>query len=283
MQIVETAEELRAAIAELRTAGKRIGFVPTMGALHRGHLSLVTAAQRECDAVVVSIFVNPTQFGEGEDFEDYPRPVEKDIAQLAADNVTLVFTPSVETMYPPAATTWVEVTGPLTQMWEAAQRPEHFRGVTTVVATLFHLVWPDVAYFGQKDYQQVAVIRRMTRDLQFPIEIQACPTVREPNGLALSSRNAYLNEKQRSAALSLSKGLFAARKSFESGERDGAVLQSAVNAIFDAHPSVNVDYIAVVDPDSLQPLEAIEKAGVILVAARVGKTRLIDNIVLGEF
>lgn len=280
MQIIETAKELRAAVAALRAAGKRIGFVPTMGALHRGHLSLVAAAKRKCDVVVVSIFVNPTQFGPSEDFDRYPRPLKRDVEQLDTEGVDIVFTPPPETMYPPGAATWVEVVGPLTESWEAAHRPEHFRGVTTVVTTLFHLVVPDMAFFGQKDYQQSAVIRQMTRDLQFPIEIQVCPTVREPDGLALSSRNQYLDEEQRRQALSLSKGLFAAREQFAAGQRSAKGLRTTVSKLLAEYKGVDTDYVAVVDPDDLSSLEDIDERCVVLIAARVGKTRLIDNIVL---
>lgn len=281
MQIIESAEELRQAISTARAGGKRVGFVPTMGALHRGHLSLVAAAKRECDCVVVSIFVNPTQFGPGEDFEKYPRPLEADTKQLAKEAVDIVFTPNKETMYPAGAVTWVEVEGPLTESLEAAHRQQHFRGVTTVVATLFHVVGPDVAYFGQKDYQQSVIIRRMTDDLRFPINIQVCPTVRDPDGLALSSRNQYLDEAQRQQALALSKGLFAARQLFDSGERSAKGLRSAVKSVFAEHPDVEIDYIEVVQPDSLAPIEGqIGEQAAVLVAARVGKTRLIDNLTL---
>ncbi len=280
MQIIDSAEELRAAIAVARSDGKRVGFVPTMGALHRGHLSLVAAAMRDCEFVVVSIFVNPTQFGPGEDYEQYPRHLEADTRQLEKEGVNIAFTPTEETMYPPGAVTWVDVEGPLTSSWEAEHRPQHFRGVTTVVAKLFHLVWPDVAYFGQKDFQQSAIIQRMTTDLRFPIKIQVCPTVRDPDGLALSSRNQYLNETQRKQATGLSKGLFKARQLFESGERSAKGLRSAMKSVLAEHTNVDVDYLAIVDPDTLAPIDQILEKAVVLVAARVGKTRLIDNLIL---
>ncbi|MDA7977630.1 MAG: pantoate--beta-alanine ligase [Pirellulales bacterium] len=280
MRIIEAEDELRTAVSAARAAEKRIGFVPTMGALHQGHLSLVSAAKRECDLVAVSIFINPTQFGPNEDYDKYPRTLNEDTKLLAGEDVDLVFTPARETIYPEGCSTWVEVEGLLTRTLEAAQRPEHFRGVTTVVAKLFQLVAPDVAYFGRKDFQQSVVIRRMTHDLCYPIDIQVCETIRDPDGLALSSRNQYLNEKQRQQALSLSKGLFAARAMFEHGERHGDALHVAVQAVFDEYADVSVDYIAIVDPETLEPLETVVDRCAVLIAARVGQTRLIDNLML---
>lgn len=283
MSLVQSTADLRSLLAAERAKGNRIGFVPTMGALHRGHMSLVSAARRECDVVVASIFVNPTQFGPGEDFERYPRTLDADCELLAQENVEYVFAPPVEEVYPPGAQTWVEVQGPATATLEGVRRPGHFRGVTTVVATLFHLVGPDVAYFGQKDYQQTVVLRQMTRDLAFPLEIRVCPTVRDPDGLALSSRNQYLSEPERAQALSLSRGLFSARETFDTGERNPAALRNVVQDTLQSTNGVAIDYVAIVDPETLAPLEGAQSAErcVIAIAARVGKTRLIDNLILG--
>ena len=262
-----------------RHKGKRLGLVPTMGALHDGHLSLVRAAKSKCDVVVVSIFVNPTQFGPNEDFAKYPRSFERDCALLEKENVDVVFAPSVEEMYPPGAVTYVTVEG-LSEKLCGKSRPGHFRGVTTVVAKLFHIVEPDVAFFGQKDAAQVAIIRRMVRDLNFPVEIVACPIVREADGLALSSRNAYLDPGQRKSALVLFGSLIHAQEMFARGERDATKLLAVGRETFRKEPAVRLDYFEIVNPDTLDPLTQISKPALVAVAAFVGTTRLIDNVML---
>ncbi len=252
-----------------------------MGALHDGHLSLVRAAKAQCDAVAVSIFVNPTQFGPTEDLARYPRPFERDCDLLEKEGIEILFAPPVEEIYPRSnnAGTWVHVEG-LSEKLDGHSRPSHFRGVTTIVSKLFHIVEPDAAYFGQKDAAQLAVIRRMVRDLNFPVEIVACPIVREADGLAMSSRNAYLNREERSRALVLQRSLQEARKRFEGGERSAARLISAAKNIFAGEPQVVLDYFELVDPDTLDPVESISQKTLVAVAAYVGSTRLIDNLVL---
>lgn len=263
-----------------RRAGRRVGFVPTMGALHDGHLSLVDLAARSAPTVLMSVFVNPLQFGPGEDFARYPRDLERDRALAAGRGVTALFVPGVEVMYPPGSETRV-VPGPTAERWEGAMRPGHFTGVLTVVAKLFNLVQPDVAVFGQKDIQQVTLIRRMVRDLDLPIEIAVGRTVREPDGLALSSRNAYLTGAERGQALSLSRSLRAADTLWRAGEAEAPRLESRMREQFHAAPGVTVDYIAIVHPETLVPVERAEHGTIVAVAARVGRTRLLDNHVLG--
>jgi pantoate--beta-alanine ligase len=250
-----------------------------MGALHEGHLSLVRAARASCDAVAASIFVNPLQFGPAEDLAKYPRSFERDRELFEAEDVALLFAPSVEEMYPSGAVTWVTVEE-LSGKLDGRSRPGHFRGVITVVAKLFHIVEPDAAFFGQKDAAQVAIIRRMVRDLNFPVEIVACPIVREPDGLAMSSRNAYLDPPQRKQALVLHRSLLQAKKSWQSGERDAAKLVAAAREEFAGEKSVRLDYLEIVDPDSLDPVESAAGGALVAVAAFVGTTRLIDNILL---
>jgi pantoate--beta-alanine ligase len=279
MKICNTIEEMRAACRAARGAGKRLGFVPTMGALHEGHLSLVWAAKASCDVVAASIFVNPTQFGAGEDLAKYPRTFDRDRELLERDGVELLFAPAVEEMYPAGAVTWVTVEG-LSERLDGRSRPGHFRGVTTVVAKLFHIVEPDVAFFGQKDAAQVAIIRRMVRDLNFPVEIVACPIVREEDGLAMSSRNAYLNGEQRKQALVLHRSLMRVRKLWESGERNAERLTAAGGEEVAGEGSVRLDYFEIVDPDDLEPAEKVGSGALVAVAAWVGTTRLIDNILL---
>ncbi len=264
-----------------RSGGRRLGFVPTMGALHEGHLSLVRAARAACDWVAASIFVNPTQFGPTEDLGKYPRNFERDRDLLAKEGVELLFAPSVEEMYPAGAATWVTVNG-LSDKLDGRSRPGHFRGVTTVVAKLFHIVEPDAAFFGQKDAAQVAIIRRMVRDLNFPVQIIACPIVREPDGLAMSSRNAYLDPQERKHALVLPRALLRVKGLWESGEREASRLLAAGLSEF-AEDSVRLDYFQIVDADSLEPVEEAGEGALVAVAAFVGSTRLIDNLVLGEF
>ncbi len=263
-----------------RRAGRRVGFVPTMGALHAGHLSLVDLAARAAPTVLMSVFVNPLQFGPGEDFARYPRDLDRDRALAAGRGVTALFVPGVAVMYPPGSETRV-VPGPTAERWEGAMRPGHFTGVLTVVAKLFNLAQPDVAVFGQKDIQQVTLIRRMVRDLDLPIEIVVGPTVREPDGLALSSRNAYLSPGEREQALALSRSLRAAEVLWRAGEAEAPRLESRMREQFHTAPAVTVDYIAIVDPDTLAPVKRAEPGTIVAVAARVGRTRLLDNHVLG--
>ena len=279
MQVFDTVSGLRKFLAAHRAASKRIGLVPTMGYLHTGHLSLVQAARRECDVVVMSIFVNPKQFGPQEDFATYPRDMEGDLRQAREAGVDAVFAPSVEEMYPLDFLTEVavhELTAPLC----GASRPGHFNGVTTVVAKLFNIVGPDRAYFGQKDYQQVTVLRKMATDLCMPLEVITCPTVREPDGLAMSSRNAYLNPTERQAALVLSRALHLAEERLAQGERQGARLTATLCDCIAKEPLARIDYVAVCDPDTLREVEQISGTVLVALAVYIGKTRLIDNTLL---
>lgn len=278
MEALHSLREMRIRSRSARARGSRLGLVPTMGALHEGHLSLIRAAKAKADVVAASIFVNPTQFGPNEDFTRYPRNLEKDLALLEREGVDLVFVPSIEEMYPQQSVTWVTVEG-LSDRLCGKSRPGHFRGVATVVAKLFNIVDPDTAFFGQKDAAQVAVIRRMVRDLNMPVAIEVCPIVREPDGLALSSRNAYLSPEQRKDALVLFRALTRTRELFESGERNPATLIDAAKK-FAGSPAVRLDYIEIVDPNELAPLTTIDQPALVAVAAFVGNTRLIDNIVL---
>jgi pantoate--beta-alanine ligase len=280
MDRVRTGEELVATVGAWRAAGRRVGFVPTMGALHEGHLSLVRLARERTDRVVVSIFVNPTQFGPGEDLELYPRREEEDAALLAPEGCDLLFLPDCDLVYPPGHATFVEPGGAAEGL-EGALRPGHFRGVATVVLALLHLVRPHLAVFGEKDAQQLAVVRQMVRDLHLPVEIVAGPTVRADDGLALSSRNAYLGADERQAALALYRALTAARVQVESGERDAGRLRARMQELLAGAPLVRPQYAEVVDRDSFCPVSRLEDRPVVLpVAAHVGSTRLIDNTVL---
>jgi pantoate--beta-alanine ligase len=275
MKICTTIAEVRAACS----GHKRLGLVPTMGALHEGHLSLIRAAKAQCDSVAVSIFVNPTQFGPTEDLSKYPRQFEQDCRLLEKEDVDILFAPPVEAIYPNGAVTWVVVEG-LSEKLDGRSRPGHFRGVTTIVAKLFHIVQPKVAFFGQKDAAQLAVIRHMVRDLNFPVEIVACPIVREGDGLAMSSRNAYLNPEERGRALVLYRSLQQVQEQFRSGERNAAALISTGKGVIAQEPQVVLDYFEIVDPDTLDAVERVERKALVAVAARVGSTRLIDNVVL---
>ncbi len=279
LRILTKIEEMRAASRAGRQSGTRLGLVPTMGALHEGHLSLMRAARALCDAVAASIFVNPTQFGPNEDLAKYPRSFERDCDLLERERVDFLFAPSVEEMYPAGAATWVTVEE-LSSRLDGRSRPSHFRGVTTVVSKLFHIVGPDVAFFGQKDAAQLAIIRRMVRDLNFPVEIVACPIVREPDGLAMSSRNAYLNPEQRRQALVLHRSLMHVQDLSEAGEQNAAKLLEAGRAEFSNEPTVRLDYFEIVNPQTLDPVEDVSAGALVAVAAYVGATRLIDNIVL---
>ena len=277
MKVAETLEELWTERSHLKIP---VGLVPTMGYLHEGHLSLVRKAREECASVVVSVYVNPTQFGPQEDLTKYPRDLERDLDLLRNEKVDLVWTPNDAIMYPKSYQTWVtveEVTKPL----EGSIRQGHFRGVATVVSKLFNAVQPQKAYFGQKDAQQAAVIRQMRRDLNFPIAIVVCPTMREPDGLAMSSRNVYLNPEERKAAVVLSRGLFKAKSAFESGEHEADRLRRMVLDTLATEPLVKVQYVSCADPDGLQELEGKLERGLISLAVTIGKTRLIDNIVVG--
>ena len=279
MDICKTIEETRAAARAARLAGLRLGLVPTMGALHDGHLSLVRAAKAQCDAVVVSIFVNPLQFGPQEDLARYPRTFERDCELLDDEGVEFVFAPAVEEMYPEKAITYVTVEG-LSDKLCGRSRPGHFRGVTTVVAKLFHIVEPDLAFFGQKDAAQVAIIRRMVQDLNLSVEIIVCPIVREPSGLAMSSRNAYLSAQERQSALVLYRSLMEVKNRFDQGERRAASLIECGKRMLTQAAGVRLDYLEIVDPDTLDPLPELDRPALVAVAAFVGNTRLIDNILL---
>ena len=278
MRTCTTVAELRAAVRAARAAGRRVALVPTMGFLHEGHLMLVDQARARADLVVMSIFVNPLQFGPGEDFGRYPRDAEGDARRAAARGVDVLFTPGVDEIYAPDAVVRVVPQG-LDTRWEGAVRPGHFGGVLTIVAKLFNLVQPDVAVFGQKDAQQVALVRAMIRDLDFPIELVVAPTMRERDGLAMSSRNSYLASDERARALSLSRALRAVDAAFAAGERDVAALDAVGRREIAAE--VDVDYLAVADATTLEPLERAARGALVMIAARVGRTRLIDNLVLG--
>jgi len=278
MKIVKTLEELRTARTHLNGP---VGLVPTMGFLHAGHLSLVQRARQDCASVVVSIYVNPTQFGPNEDFAAYPRDVDRDLDLLRDAGVNLVWVPSEEVMYPQGYQTFVTVEE-ITQVLEGAMRPTHFRGVTTIVAKLFNAVQPDKAFFGQKDAQQVAVLQQMVRDLNFNLEMVVCPIVREKDGLALSSRNTYLDVDQRKAALVLARSLRKARELFAVGERDAIKIHQAMEAVFADEPLARSQYISLVDPKTLLDLQKIETEALVSMAVYMGKTRLIDNTILGK-
>jgi pantoate--beta-alanine ligase len=278
MRICESVEQMRKARVLMRQ-DRRVGFVPTMGALHEGHLSLVRAARARCETVIVSIFVNPLQFGPNEDLAKYPRALERDCELLEREKVDIVFTPSVDDMYPKNAVTYVTVEG-MSEKLCGRSRPGHFRGVTTVVAKLFYIVEPELAFFGQKDAAQCAIIRRMVRDLNFPVEIVVGPIVREPDGLAMSSRNAYLNPPERRSALALYRALSEVKKCFDRGERNAAKLGEAGKQVLSQEPGARLDYLEVVDPDTLDPVPEIRSRTLVAVAAFVGGTRLIDNILL---
>jgi len=279
LKIFTTIDEMRSASRAVRGAGKRVGFVPTMGALHEGHLSLVRAARASYDVVAASIFVNPTQFGPTEDLAKYPRSFERDCSLLEREGVELLFAPSVEEMYPAGAVTWVTVEG-LSDKLDGRSRPGHFRGVTTVVAKLFYIVEPDAAFFGQKDAAQVAIIRRMARDLHLPVEIKVCPIVREADGLAMSSRNSYLDPAQRKQALVLHRSLMRVRELADAGEREASRLVASGREEFALDRSVRLDYFEIVDADTLDSVENISSGALVAVAVFVGSTRLIDNILL---
>lgn len=276
-----TAAGIRAWVTAQRAGGLRIGFVPTMGYLHEGHLALVDAARALSDVVVMSIFVNPLQFGPSEDLSRYPRDLPRDRALAAGRGVDALFLPDVSVMYPPGSDTRV-VPGAGGDRWEGEMRPGHFAGVLTVVAKLFHLVTPDVAVFGQKDAQQAALIRAMVRDLDWPVALVVSPTIREPDGLALSSRNSYLSAEDRAQAVGLSRALRAAHEAWAGGDTGAGRLEAAARQALAVYPGVRPEYIAVVEPDALAPVETAGAGCLMVVAARVGTTRLIDNVIFGE-
>jgi pantoate--beta-alanine ligase len=279
MQIATTITEIRTWVREARAAGRTVGFVPTMGALHVGHVSLIRAAAERCDFVVVSIFVNPTQFGPGEDFEKYPRPLEKDLAICEENGVDAVFAPSPAEMYPRRNLTWVtveKVSEPLCGRF----RPGHFRGVATVCTKLFNIVGADLAFFGQKDAQQVAVIQRMVADLNMPLEIVVCPTVREQDGLATSSRNQYLSPQERKEATVIYRSLQRSAELIREGETDAARITDQMCGILRQVPALRIEYVSIVDAESLEDLGQVKGKVLVAVAGRLGSTRLIDNIVV---
>ena len=276
MQIIRTVSAMKEQVREWKEQGLTIGLTPTMGALHEGHMSLMDCAVAECDRVVTSVFVNPIQFGPNEDYDNYPRDLERDAAIAESKGVDVVFHPSVEQMYPANYNTYV-VMETLTDTLCGAKRPGHFRGVCTVVNKLFNIVQPDRAYFGQKDAQQLAIIKRMVSDLNMNLTVVGCPIVREENGLAKSSRNAYLNEEEREAALCLSRAIFAAQKAIEDGERDAKKISDMVTRIIEQEPLAKIDYVEVVDLANMQPVDVLGDAGLVAIAVYIGSTRLIDN------
>jgi pantoate--beta-alanine ligase len=281
MQILRTTTEMKSACRQMQRTGKTLGFVPTMGALHEGHLSLVRASKARCDATAVSIFVNPLQFGPSEDLATYPRTLERDSKLLDELGVDLLFVPAAEEMYPAGATTYVLVEE-LSDKLDGASRPGHFRGVATAVAKLFAIIRPDFAFFGQKDAAQVAVLRKMASDLNLDVELVVCPIVRDADGLALSSRNAYLNPEQRRQALVLHRSLMKVKAAAAAGERDAARLIEIGKQVVAAEPAARLDYFAIVNPETLDPVADISRGALVAVAAFIGTTRLIDNIVLNK-
>ena len=283
MKLVHTVAELREEVAAAKAKGLTIGLVPTMGALHAGHASLISAANKENDFVVVSVFVNPTQFAPNEDLDAYPRTLEADCQLAEKMGADVVFAPSPQEMYPSEDATWVEVTGDITKVLCGRTRPIHFRGVTTVVTKLFNLAQPDRAYFGQKDAQQVEVLKRMVKDLFFNLQLRVMPIVRESDGLAKSSRNTYLNADERQAALVLSRSLKAARAQYDAGERDAAKIIAAVTVSIEEEPMANIDYVEIYALPELKPVaEPMSGSNLLAVAVKFGTTRLIDNVVLEE-
>ena len=276
MRLTATVAETRRGLDKLRRGGKTVGLVPTMGALHKGHLSLIHKAREETDVTVVSVFVNPTQFGHGEDLDTYPRAIEKDRESCETAGVDLLFAPSPSEMYPAGYATYV-LQERYTEPFEGEIRTGHFHGVCTICCKLFNIVGPDIAYFGRKDYQQSVVVRRMVRDLNLGCEIRVCPIVREQDGLAMSSRNSYLSSEERREATCLYRALCRAEEMFEAGERSAAAMIEAMTEIIEASRLAKIDYVAVANPESLREIRRIESEAVVLVAARLGRTRLIDN------
>lgn len=279
MELAKTIESVRHLVKAARSEGKKIALVPTMGALHIGHISLIETAVKECDFVVVSIFVNPTQFGPGEDFEKYPRPLEVDLEICKKAGVDIVFAPATEQMYPQENLTWVNVEK-LTEQLCGQFRPRHFRGVATVCAKLFNIVQPDIAFFGQKDGQQAIVIKRTVADLNMPLKIVICPTVREPDGLAVSSRNKYLSNQQKKDATLLYKSLQKCQEMISDGIKDTRTIISEMRKVLEQVSSINIEYINIVDAETIQPIDRIAGKVLVAVAAKIGRARLIDNILV---
>jgi pantoate--beta-alanine ligase len=279
MDVVSNRHEIYAKLDHERNSGRKIGLIPTMGALHNGHISLVKKSREVCDVSVATIFVNPSQFGPKEDFSRYPRTLESDLEKLDKAGTDFVFVPDAQSIYPPGFSTYVEPPA-VASKWDGEFRPGHFRGVTTVVLKLFQLIPATVAFFGRKDFQQCAVIRRMVEDLNVPIRIEICPTVREPDGLAMSSRNRYLSQPERQQSLGLWHALQGANDLIASGKRNVAEIEKAMRLILSDHSIERVDYAVIVDEETLEPLTTIEKTAVILLAAHVGSTRLIDNLLI---
>jgi len=278
MIFIKKIKEMKSYIKEKKREGKIIGFVPTMGYLHPGHLSLIKKAKEDCEVAVVSIFVNPTQFGRGEDYNRYPRNLERDRKLCQKEGVDVIFAPEVKEMYPQGYSTFVEVEGRISSILEGASRPGHFRGVTTILTKLFHIISPDYSYFGEKDYQQALVVKKMVRDLNFNTQIFVLPTVREEDGLAVSSRNSYLNKEERKEAAILYKSLIAAKEKIKKEERDPHRLISCMKNLIEKEPLAKIDYIAVVNPETLKEVKKINKKVLLILAVNIGKTRLIDNM-----
>jgi pantoate--beta-alanine ligase len=281
VEVIKSVKIMHQRSATLRRSGERIGFVPTMGGLHEGHLSLVDIARNRSEIVVMSVFVNPTQFAEGEDLDKYPRDFNRDLRLARERDVDILFYPSAEDVYPSSFRTEVQVTG-LSKLLCGTTRPEHFKGVTTVVAKLFNIVQPDEAYFGQKDAQQAILIQQMVKDLNFPIDIIVGPIIRESDGLALSSRNVYLSDDERKQAVSLSTALIKAKKTIESGERNSKFITRKIRSVLSEQPDIQIDYVEIVNLKNLQPVETIDGPVLVAVAAFVGTTRLIDNIIIDQ-
>ncbi|WP_432408238.1 pantoate--beta-alanine ligase [Wukongibacter sp. M2B1] len=278
MRVLNTIKDIRTITKEARRNGKSIGFIPTMGYLHEGHLSLVKKAREENDLVIVSIFVNPTQFGPGEDFDSYPRDLERDSKLVEDVGADIVFSPSVKEIYPSGCSTYVDTDGDITKRLCGASRPGHFKGVTTIVTKLFNIITPDRAYFGQKDAQQVAVIEQMVRDLCMDVDIVSCPIVREEDGLAMSSRNTYLGEEERKAAIILSKALSSAEEVIKEGERDASKVSELIVNKINSQPLSKIDYVEIVCDKTLEAIEEIKGGILIALAVKIGRTRLIDNV-----
>jgi pantoate--beta-alanine ligase len=279
MRVAKKIKSVRRLIKSARRAGKKIALVPTMGALHIGHISLIKSAMKECDFVVVSIFVNPTQFGPGEDFEKYPRPLEADLEICEKAGVDVVFAPTQEQMYPSENITWVNVEK-LTEALCGRSRPGHFRGVTTVCAKIFNIVAPDIAFFGQKDAQQAVVIKKMVADLNMPLKIVVCPTVREPNGLAVSSRNQYLTDRQKQDAAFIYKSLQICEKMIKAGAKDTGTIIGEMKKILNQVPSIEIEYVSIVDAETLQDIDRVSGKVLAALAVKIASTRLIDNILI---
>jgi len=277
MHVIKTIDDIKRIRKQL---AEPVGFVPTMGYLHEGHISLVKRARNENKSVIASIFVNPTQFGQGEDLESYPRDLQRDLALLEKENTDVVFIPEPATMYPRSFNTWVQVDD-ITQRLEGTSRPTHFRGVTTVVAKLFNIVEPSRAYFGQKDAQQATVIRKMVDDLNMNLEIVVAPTVREPDGLAMSSRNKYLGTEERKSATVLSRSLNLAQQLYSQGERDTSLIRNKMIELIKSEPRAEMDYVSIASLDTLEELDTIEAGALVSLAVKIGKPRLIDNVILG--